>query len=202
MRGSQYRLEKTRYNEPDFNRKPSALHRDRARLFLPDYWRNYMPSFDVVSELDKHEVTNAVENAVKELDRRYDLKGKGTFEFKEKELTVNLTAEADFQLEAMIEILKLALVKRKIDVQCLEVKDAYASGKLMKQEAVLKEGIDKELAKKIVAHVKDAKLKVQAAIQGEQVRITGKKRDDLQEAIAALRAKTFDMPLQFNNFRD
>lgn len=160
-----------------------------------------MPSFDVVSELDKHEVTNAVENAVKELDRRYDLKGKGTFEFKEKDLTVNLTAEADFQLEAMIEILKLALVKRKIDVQCLEVKDAYASGKLMKQEAVLKEGIDKELAKKIVAHVKDAKLKVQAAIQGEQVRITGKKRDDLQEAIAALRAKTFDMPLQFNNFR-
>jgi len=161
-----------------------------------------MPSFDVVSELDKHEVTNAVENAVKELDRRYDLKGKGTFEFKEKDLTVNLTAEADFQLEAMIEILKLALVKRKIDVQCLEVKDAYASGKLMKQEAVLKEGIDKELAKKIVAHVKDAKLKVQAAIQGEQVRITGKKRDDLQEAIAVLRAKEFGMPLQFNNFRD
>ncbi len=161
-----------------------------------------MPSFDVVSELDKHEVTNAVENAVKELDRRYDLKGKGSFEFKEKDLTVNLTAEADFQLEAMIEILKLALVKRKIDVQCLEVKDAFASGKLMKQEAVLKEGIDKELAKKIVAHVNDAKLKVQAAIQGEQVRITGKKRDDLQEAIAVLRAKEFGMPLQFNNFRD
>ncbi|MGE8068624.1 YajQ family cyclic di-GMP-binding protein [Pseudomonas sp. NPDC089569] len=161
-----------------------------------------MPSFDVVSELDKHEVTNAVENAVKELDRRYDLKGKGSFEFKEKDLTVHLTAEADFQLEAMIEILKLALVKRKIDVQCLEVKDAFASGKLMKQEAVLKEGIDKELAKKIVAHIKDAKLKVQAAIQGEQVRVTGKKRDDLQEAIAALRAKEFGMPLQFNNFRD
>ena len=161
-----------------------------------------MPSFDVVSELDKHELTNAVENAVKELDRRYDVKGKGSFEFKEKDLTVNLTAEADFQLEAMIEILKLALVKRKIDVQCLEVKDAYASGKLMKQDAVLKEGIDKELAKKIVAHIKDAKLKVQAAIQGEQVRVTGKKRDDLQEAIAALRAKEFGMPLQFNNFRD
>ncbi|MBC3363940.1 YajQ family cyclic di-GMP-binding protein [Pseudomonas sp. Z5-35] len=161
-----------------------------------------MPSFDVVSELDKHEVTNAVENAVKELDRRYDLKGKGSFEFKEKDLTVNLTAEAEFQLEAMIEILKLALVKRKIDVQCLEVKEAYASGKLMKQEAVLKEGIDKELAKKIVAHIKDAKLKVQAAIQGEQVRVTGKKRDDLQEAIAALRGKEFGMPLQFNNFRD
>ena len=159
-----------------------------------------MPSFDVVSELDKHEVTNAVDNAIKELDRRYDLKGKGTFEF--KELTVSLTAEADFQLEAMIEILKLALVKRKIDAKCLEIKDAYASGKLMKQEVVLREGIDKELAKKIVAHIKEAKLKVQAAIQGEQVRDTGKKRDDLQEAIAALRAYDSGMPLQFNNFRD
>jgi uncharacterized protein YajQ (UPF0234 family) len=161
-----------------------------------------MPSFDVVSELDKHEVTNAVDGAIKELDRRFDLKGKGSFEFKEKELTVNLTAEAEFQLEAMIQILKLSLVKRKIDVQCLEVKDAYPSGKVMKQEATLKEGIDKELAKKIVAHIKDAKLKVQAAIQGEQVRVTGKKRDDLQEAIAALRGHEFGMPLQFNNFRD
>ncbi|MCU1721068.1 MULTISPECIES: YajQ family cyclic di-GMP-binding protein [unclassified Pseudomonas] len=161
-----------------------------------------MPSFDVVSELDKHEVTNAVENAVKELDRRYDLKGKGSFEFKEKDQTVTLTAEADFQLEAMVEILRMALVKRKIDVQCLEIKDAYASGKVTKQDAVFKEGIDKELAKKIVAHIKDAKLKVQAAIQGEQIRVTGKKRDDLQEAIAALRAKEFGMPLQFNNFRD
>ncbi|WP_116800060.1 YajQ family cyclic di-GMP-binding protein [Pseudomonas syringae] len=159
-----------------------------------------MPSFDVVSELDKHEVTNAVDNAIKELDRRYDLKGKGTFEF--KELTVTLTAEADFQRDAMIEILKLALVKRKIDAKCLEIKDAYASGKLMKQEVILREGIDKELAKKIVAHIKEAKLKVQAAIQGEQVRVTGKKRDDLQEAIAALRAYDSGMPLQFNNFRD
>ena len=159
-----------------------------------------MPSFDVVSELDKHEVTNAVDNAIKDLDRRYDLRGKGTFEFKEK--TVTLTAEAEFQLEQMIEILKLALVKRKIDVQCLEVKDHYASGKVVKQEVVLRKGIDKELAKKIVALIKDAKLKVQAAIQGEQVRITGKKRDDLQEAIALLRTQELGMPLQYNNFRD
>ena len=159
-----------------------------------------MPSFDVVSELDKHEVTNAVDNAMKELERRYDLRGKGTFDF--KELTITLTADADFILESMLEILRLSLVKRKIDVQCLEVKDAYASGKSVKQEAVLREGIDKELAKKVVAHIKDAKLKVQAAIQGEQIRVTGKKRDDLQEAIAALRAKEFGMPLQFNNFRD
>ena len=159
-----------------------------------------MPSFDVVSELDKHEVQNAVDNAIKDLDRRYDLRGKGTFEFKEK--TVTLTAEAEFQLEQMIEILKLALVKRKIDVQCLEIKDHYASGKVVKQEVVLREGIDKELAKKIVALIKDAKLKVQAAIQGEQVRITGKKRDDLQEAIALLRTQELGMPLQYNNFRD
>lgn len=159
-----------------------------------------MPSFDVVSELDKHEVTNAVDNAIKELERRYDLRGKGSFEL--KELTVNLTAEADFQLEQMVEILKLALVKRKIDIQCLEFKDAYASGKQMKQEIILREGIDKELAKKIVAHVKDSKLKVQASIQGEQIRITGKKRDDLQEAIALLRNHDFGMPLQYNNFRD
>jgi len=153
-------------------------------------------------ELDKHEVTNAVDNAIKELDRRYDLKGKGSFEFTEKDLLIKMTAEERFQLEAMIKILKLALVKRKIDVQCLELKDPFASGKVMKQEATLKEGIDKELAKKIVAHIKEAKLKVQAAIQGEQVRVTGKKRDDLQETIAALRAKEFGMPLQFNNFRD
>ena len=161
-----------------------------------------MPSFDVVSELDKHELTNAVDNAIKELDRRYDLKGKGSFAFKDKDLTVSMTAEAEFQLEAMLEILRLSLVKRKIDVQCMEVKDAYASGKEMKQDVVLREGIDKELAKKIVSQIKDAKLKVQAAIQGEQVRVTGKKRDDLQEAMALLRSKELGMPLQFNNFRD
>ena len=159
-----------------------------------------MPSFDVVSELDAHEVTNAVDNAAKELERRYDLRGKASFEFKDK--TVTLTAEADFMLEQLIEILKLSLAKRKIDVQCLEYKDAYASGKVVKQEVILREGIEKELAKKIVAVVKDAKLKVQASIQGEQVRITGKKRDDLQEAIALLRTQELGMPLQFDNFRD
>ncbi len=159
-----------------------------------------MPSFDVVSELDAHEVTNAVDNAAKELERRYDLRVKASFEFKDK--TVTLTAEADFMLEQLIEILKLSLVKRKIDVQCLEYKDAYASGKVVKQEVILREGIEKELAKKIVAVVKEAKLKVQASIQGEQVRITGKKRDDLQEAIAVLRTQELGMPLQFDNFRD
>lgn len=159
-----------------------------------------MPSFDVVSELDAHELTNAMDNAAKELERRYDLRGKASIEFKDK--TVTLTAEADFMLEQLIEIIKMSLVKRKIDVQCLEYKDAYGSGKVVKQEIVLREGIDKELAKKIVAAVKDAKLKVQASIQGEQVRITGKKRDDLQEAIALLRSQDLGLPLQFDNFRD
>lgn len=159
-----------------------------------------MPSFDVVSELDVHEVTNAMDNAAKELERRYDLRGKATIEFKDK--TITLTAEADFMLEQLIEIIKLALVKRKIDIQCLEYKDAYGSGKVVKQEVVLREGIDQALAKKIVAAVKEAKLKVQASIQGDQVRITGKKRDDLQEAMALLRKQELGMPLQFNNFRD
>ena len=159
-----------------------------------------MPSFDVVSELDKHEVTNAIDNASKELERRFDLRGKGSFEL--KDLVIDLTGEADFILEQMKPILEQSLIKRKIDVQCLEYKDAFPSGKGVKQEATLREGIDKELAKKIVAHIKDCKLKVQAAIQGEQVRVTGKKRDDLQEAMAALRARDFSMPLQFNNFRD
>ncbi|NLY12943.1 MAG: YajQ family cyclic di-GMP-binding protein [Gammaproteobacteria bacterium] len=159
-----------------------------------------MPSFDVVSELNTHEVTNAMDNAAKELERRYDLRGKASLEYKDK--TITLTAEADFMLEQLIEIVKLALVKRKIDIQCLEYKDAYGSGKVVKQELVLREGIDKELAKKIVAVVKEAKLKVQASIQGDQVRITGKKRDDLQEAIALLRGKELGMPLQFDNFRD
>lgn len=161
-----------------------------------------MPSFDVVSELDKHEVTNAVDNATKELDRRYDLKGKATMEFKEAELTITLIAEAEFQLEQLLEIVRLNLTKRKIDLQCLEVKPHYASGKQVKQDIVLREGIDQVLAKKIVAKIKESKLKVQAAIQGEQVRVTGKKRDDLQEAMALLRTAELDMPLQFNNLRD
>ena len=159
-----------------------------------------MPSFDVVSELDVHEFTNAMGNVAKELERRYDLRGKAAIEFKDK--TATLTAEADFMLEQLIEIIKLALVKRKVDIQCLEYKEAYGSGKVVKQEVVLREGIDQALAKKIVAAVKEAKLKVQASIQGDQVRITGKKRDDLQEAMALLRKQELGMPLQFNNFRD
>ena len=159
-----------------------------------------MPSFDIVSELDKHEVTNAAENAAKELERRYDLRDKASLEHNDKKLTIS--AEADFMLEQVLEIIRLSLVKRKIDIQCMETEPAYASGKIMKQEVSLREGIDKELAKKIVAVIKESKIKVQAAIQGEQVRVTGKKRDDLQEVMALLRAQSLGMPLQFTNFRD
>ena len=159
-----------------------------------------MPSFDVVSELDKHEVTNAIDNAVKEVERRYDLRGKASLELKDK--TVQLVAEADFMLRQLIEIVQLAMTKRKLDIQCIEYKDPYPSGKEIRQELVLREGIDRDLARKIVAVVKDSKLKVQASIQGEQVRITGKKRDDLQETMALLRAQSLGMPLQFTNFRD
>lgn len=161
-----------------------------------------MPSFDVVSELDRHEVTNAVDNAIKELDRRYDLRGKGSFEFKDKELTVQMTAEVEFQLEQMLEILRNNLIKRKIDIQCLEIKPHFASGKVVKQDVLMREGIDKELAKKVVVLIKESKIKVQAAIQGDQVRVTGKKRDELQEVIALLRGAELGMPLQFDNFRE
>ncbi|OEC47195.1 YajQ family cyclic di-GMP-binding protein [Pseudomonas sp. 1D4] len=159
-----------------------------------------MPSFDVVSELDKHELTNALDNATKELERRFDLRGKCSVESKDKSVTI--TAEADFMLEQVLDILRNCLIKRKLDIQCMELKDPYPSGKVVKQEVNFREGIDKELAKKIVALIKDKKLKVQAAIQGEQVRVTGKKRDDLQEAIALLRGESLGMPLQYTNFRD
>ncbi|HIQ52783.1 YajQ family cyclic di-GMP-binding protein [Halopseudomonas pachastrellae] len=161
-----------------------------------------MPSFDVVSELGKHEVTNAVDNAKKELERRYDLRGKGSFEFNDKQQQITLIGDADFQLDQMMQILELSLTKRNIDIRCLKANEPFASGKQVKQTVELKEGIDKELAKKIVALIKDSKLKVQAAIQGEQVRVTGKKRDDLQNVMALLRGSELEMPLQYNNFRD
>ena len=161
-----------------------------------------MSSFDVVSELDKHEVTNAVDNAKKELERRYDLRGKGSFEFNDKQQQITLIGDADFQLDQMMQILELSLTKRNIDIRCLKANEPFASGKQVKQTVELKEGIDKELAKKIVALIKDSKLKVQAAIQGEQVRVTGKKRDDLQNVMALLRGSELEMPLQYNNFRD
>jgi uncharacterized protein YajQ (UPF0234 family) len=160
-----------------------------------------MASFDVVSEIDTHELTNAVDQAIRELAQRFDFKGSDAA-FELDGTTVTMSAPADFQLKQMLEILKLKMAKRGIDIACLEVKDPVLNLAVAKQLVVLRHGIDQETGKKASRLLKDSKLKVQAQIQGDKVRVTGKKRDDLQEAIALLRKTEFDVPLQFNNFRD
>jgi uncharacterized protein YajQ (UPF0234 family) len=160
-----------------------------------------MPSFDVVSEIDTHELTNAVDQAVRELSQRFDFRGTdATFEL--EETTVTLVAPADFQLKQMLEILKLRIAKRGIDIACLEVKEPEVNLARAKQLAILRHGIDADAGRKVVRLLKDSKLKVQAQMQGDKVRVTAKKRDDLQEAIAFLRRADVGLPLQFNNFRD
>jgi cyclic-di-GMP-binding protein len=160
-----------------------------------------MPSFDVVSEIDSHELTNAVDQASRELSQRFDFKNTGA-EFELEGTTVTMSAPAEFQLKQMLEILKLKIAKRGIDIVCLDVQEPLVNLAVAKQLVVLRHGIDQETGKKVTRLIKDSKLKVQAQIQGEKVRVTGKKRDDLQEAIAMLRKSTFEVPLQFNNFRD
>jgi cyclic-di-GMP-binding protein len=160
-----------------------------------------MPSFDVVSEIDTHELTNAVDQATRELTQRFDFKNTGA-KFELEETTVTLSAPEDFRLKQMLEILKLKIAKRGIDIVCLEVKDPVINLALAKQQVILKHGVDQETGKAVARMLKDSKLKVQAQIQGEKVRVTGKKRDDLQEAIALLRKGSFEVPLQFNNFRE
>lgn len=161
-----------------------------------------MPSFDVVSELDHHELTNAVDQANKEVTSRFDFKGTDS-KFELKDNTVTLSTESDFQLEQMYHVLTSKLTKRGIDILCLERKDADIQLKTARQQIVLREGLDAALGKKVVKLIKDAKLKVQASIQGDTVRVTGKKRDDLQEVIALLKqAEDLDLPLQYKNFRD
>ena len=160
-----------------------------------------MPSFDAVSELNVHEVANAVDQANRELAQRFDFKDTGA-RFELKEFTVTLYAQVDFQLKQMLEILKLRLSKRGIDLTCLEVKEPQTTLSSAHQEVVLRHGIDPETGKRITRLVKDSRLKVQASLQGDKVRVTGKQRDDLQAAIALLRGAKLDVPLQFNNFRD
>ncbi len=160
-----------------------------------------MPSFDVVSELNAHELTNAVDQANRELSQRFDFKDTGA-RFELEEFVVTVRAQVDFQLKQMLEILKLRLAKRGIDLACLEVKEPEVSLASAVQKVILRHGIDAEAAKKITRLVKDSKLKVQATIQGEKVRIVGKQRDDLQSAIQLLRKAELGLPLQFNNFRD
>ena len=160
-----------------------------------------MPSFDIVSELNPHEVANAVDQANREVGTRFDFKGTNA-KFELAELVVTLSAPADFQLKQMMDILKLKLTKRGIDIVCMKVDEPVVSGQTAKQVATLRQGIETELGKKIQRLIKDSKLKVQAAIQDKQVRVTGKSRDDLQAVIALVRGAKLELPLQFTNFRD
>lgn len=160
-----------------------------------------MPSFDIVSEIDQHELTNAVDQTNREVGNRFDFKGSDAqVEQGEEELT--LKAQNEFQINQMRDILYQKMTKRGIELTALEEGPIAESGKTAQQKLKLRQGIDKELGKKITQLIKESKIKVQASIQGDTVRITGKKRDDLQEAIALLRKSELEQPLQFNNFRD
>ncbi|WP_455376040.1 YajQ family cyclic di-GMP-binding protein [Kaarinaea lacus] len=160
-----------------------------------------MPSFDVVSEVDLHELTNAVDQTSREVGNRFDFKGTNS-KIEQNGAEITLISESEFQLEQIMDILRNKMVKRGIDIGCLEIKDPVTSGKEVRQLVIARQGIDKDLARKIVKMVKDTKIKVQAAIQGEQVRISGKKRDDLQQIITLLKDTKLGLPLQYNNFRD
>ena len=160
-----------------------------------------MPSFDTVSEVDHHELSNAIDQANREIGTRYDFKGSDAkIEQVDNQLTLN--AESDFQIKQMTPILKEKMSKRGIDVSCLEFSDVIEMNKKAKQQVLVREGLDPDLARKIVRLIKDSKIKAQAAIQGDQVRVTGKKRDDLQQIMQLLREANLGIPLQFNNFRD
>ncbi|WP_392566562.1 YajQ family cyclic di-GMP-binding protein [Utexia brackfieldae] len=163
-----------------------------------------MPSFDIVSEIDMPEVRNSVENATRELATRFDFRNiPAEFELNEKNETIKVASESDFQVNQLLDILRDKLAKRGIDGSALEIpKEFEHTGKTYSILVKLKQGIDKEMAKKIVKLIKDAKLKVQAQIQGEQVRVTAKSRDDLQATMALVRNAELGQPFQFNNFRD
>ena len=160
-----------------------------------------MPSFDVVSEVEKHDLTNAVDQANRVVTTRFDFKGVDA-SFERNEFQITICAEADFQVTQMLDMLKSSLHKNGIDIACLQEAEPKTSGQQVKQEIAVRTGLDSDTAKQIVKLIKDSKLKVQAQIQSDQVRVTGKKRDDLQSVIAMLREADVDMPLQYNNFRD
>ena len=160
-----------------------------------------MPSFDIVSEVDQHELTNAVDQANREIVNRYDFKGSSaSIELSDERVVLN--ADSDFQIQQMLPVLYQRLTTRKVDISCMDAQAVETVGKGARQYLNVKQGIDKETAKKIVAKVKASKIKVQAAVQGEQLRVTGKKRDDLQSVMSLLNEADFGLPLQYQNFRD
>jgi uncharacterized protein YajQ (UPF0234 family) len=160
-----------------------------------------MPSFDVISEVDKHELTNAVDQASRELVNRFDFKGVDA-KFVLDGFVITLSAPSDFQLKQMLEILRQRLTARKIDVRALDAGEPEINVASAKQTVTVRQGIEQPIAKKIIATIKAAKLKVDTQINGEKLRISGKKKDDLQLAIALLRKSEIEVPLQFDNFRD
>ena len=160
-----------------------------------------MPSFDIVSEVDKHEMTNAVDQANREVGNRFDFKGSNS-KIVQNDTDLRIESDSKFRVDQVRGILYEKLSKRGIDIDCMEQGDIEEALKSAKQTITVRQGVDKAQAKKIITLIKDAKLKVQAAIQGEQVRVTGKKRDDLQGVMALLRDSDTGLPLQFNNFRD
>jgi uncharacterized protein YajQ (UPF0234 family) len=160
-----------------------------------------MPSFDVVSEVDLHEVRNGVDQANREVGQRYDFKGSSArFELSDDQITLH--GQTDFQLQQMLEMLDMKLAKRGVDIGCLERRPPEIGAKTARQTVLLKQGIETEIARRMVKDIKTSKTKVQAQIQGDQLRVTGKKRDDLQQVIGLLKEGDYGLPLQFTNFRD
>ncbi|MDH3545958.1 MAG: YajQ family cyclic di-GMP-binding protein [Gammaproteobacteria bacterium] len=160
-----------------------------------------MPSFDVVSDFDAHEASNGVDQANREVNTRFDFKGTGS-KFELDGQLITLTSQSDFQLKQMMDILRLKLAKRGIDIGCLDEQQPELSGQEARQRVIMRRGIEPDLARKLVKLIKGSKLKVQAAIQGDKLRISGKKRDDLQAVIGMLKDADIGLPLQFENFRD
>jgi len=161
-----------------------------------------MPSFDVVSEVDKHELTNAVDQANRELVTRFDFKGIEAKFALEDGKTIHQSAPSDFQVKQMTDILRARLLARGIDVRCLEFGDMETNLAGARQKVTVKQGIEQKQAKQLAAKLKEAKLKVEAQINGDKLRVSAKKRDDLQDAIALLKKADIELPLQFDNFRD
>ncbi len=160
-----------------------------------------MPSFDIKSKLNSHEVTNGVDQANRAIENRFDFKGTGA-KFELAEGKIILSSQEEFQIHQMLPILKESLAKRGVDLKSLEPDSIEIRTGNAKQDLFLKEGIDQELSKKITQMIKSSKIKVQASVQGESIRVNGKKRDDLQQIIKILKEANFNLPLQFENFRD
>lgn len=160
-----------------------------------------MPSFDVVSDFDAHEAANAVDQANREVHTRFDFKGTGS-KFELDAQLITLTSQSDFQLQQMMDILRQKLAKRGVDIGCLDEQEPEITGSEARQNVILRRGIESELARKLVKTVKSSKIKVQTAIQGDKLRVSGKKRDDLQATIRLLKETDVDLPLQYENFRD